>query len=64
MTYRELLEKLKAFPDHYLDDTVKIDVPIGNTDDYEAELDIDDVYCFCGVSIRTDVLWPQNYELR
>lgn len=62
MTYRELMEKLNAIPDHYLDETARINIPIGNTDDYEVELDVDFIDFAHGfVSIKAEVLWPQHY---
>ena len=41
MTYRELIEAIKAQPDHWLDDTVRVAVPIKDTDDYEMEADVE-----------------------
>ena len=61
MTFRELIETLQSMPDHYLSDSVNVEIPLANTDDCVVELEIESVERTGGfLYLRTDTLWPDK----
>jgi len=60
MTYRELIEALQGMPDHWLDETAKVAVPVMFSDDFDIEADVVEVERCSVVYIRTEPVMPKE----